>query len=373
MIIRDCSRRVGHPSSILNFIIVLIVAVLQITLLVKISNSEYLKFSSLADVRPDVRLPVVSSKEKSSNSSRQFCKFAYKAINHKNLYTKCHACLSQGVQDHILTRIFNTVGTTNQHCVEFGFGYGKGTSDLTMDMFSAKKKITSGLNTHMLIQHGWNHTFFDAIDENEEINLVKAVLSEDNIVLEFQKAGIPANVDYVSIDVDSTDIWLLNGLLKGGHYKPRVISIEYNQNWPASMPVTCSKIWEPWRRRSRIYGTSAAAVHIVAQMHNYTIVEMMHDLDIFLVHNDVLGDTCNNTNELPAWEWLGDGYLGTNVHRTCDEGEAMRRLVDFPLAFEGKTKEASAKAMEYIHELNEYRVQRGEPEFCNMSTSTVLG
>ena len=46
-----------------------------------------------------------------------------------------------------------------------------------------------------------------------EVGLRRAVLSEDNIVDEFRAANVPTNVDYVSIDVDTADIWILRALL----------------------------------------------------------------------------------------------------------------------------------------------------------------
>lgn len=88
--------------------------------------------------------------------------------------------------------------------------------------------IISGLNTHKMIREGWTPTFFDAEYGNPNINLFKAVLTEETIYDAFQNANIPLDVDYVSIDVDSVDVWLLLGLLKSG-YRPRVISVEHNQ------------------------------------------------------------------------------------------------------------------------------------------------
>jgi len=297
------------------------------------------------------------------------CQFAYKDIHNASHYSDVcgDKCLSQHDQDLILDRIFSTIGATNKHCVEFGFGYGAGTPNLSKESFLATKTITSGLNTHKMIKQGWYQTFFDAEYSNEKINLRKATLTDENIVAEFENAQIPFDVDYVSIDVDSVDIWLLNGLLRGRKYRPRVISIEYNGNWPIDMPVTCRKVWEPWTSGSRIYGASAAAIQIVAQMYNYTIVEIMADLDIFLISNEVLEEKCNNAGTLPSFEWLGEGQVGRPVHATCDKEEAKRRLVDFPLALQGKEQEASAKALEYVKQLNSIRSVKGMGEFCNLS------
>ena len=43
--------------------------------------------------------------------------------------------------------------------------------------------------------------------------MVKATLTEANIAQTFEAAKVPHDVDYVSIDVDSIDFWLLKGLI----------------------------------------------------------------------------------------------------------------------------------------------------------------
>jgi len=109
-------------------------------------------------------------------------------------------------------------------------------------------------------------------------------------------------------------------------------------------------------------------------MYGYTVVEIMLDLDVFLVRDDVLQEVCGKdvADKLPSFEWLGEGVLGGNVHRTCDNVEARRRLVDFPLALQGKNEEASVKAMEYIQQLNSYRIKNGMGKFCDNMNSTGL-
>jgi hypothetical protein len=122
-------------------------------------------------------------------SNRIECLFSRKGI--ANIKNSCPHCLSQGNQDLILSDIFNAIGTTNQRCVEFGFGYSNESQQLAMADFFPKEMnattngttrsnslITSGLNTHSLIRKGWTPVFFDAEYNNSNINLVKAVLTE---------------------------------------------------------------------------------------------------------------------------------------------------------------------------------------------------
>jgi hypothetical protein len=47
----------------------------------------------------------------------------------------------------------------------------------------------------------------------------------DNIVDIFKKHDVPREPDYVSIDIDSYDIWLFKALVSGG-FRPRVLTVE---------------------------------------------------------------------------------------------------------------------------------------------------
>ena len=303
--------------------------------------------------------------------SKQSCSLFYnkerKCEDSINVFLgKCSNCLSQGNQDEILDRIFSVIGETNRQCVEFGFGgYSKAT-EMTMKDFESRVRIASGLNTHNLIARGWKHTFFDAELENLDINLYKRTLTGENIASVFQDVGIPKEVDYVSIDIDSVDIWVLKGLLEGG-YRPRVFSVEYNQNFPRDMLMCCEKEWAPWQVGSRIYGASAGTFNMVAEMFGYQVVEIMPFLDMFFVRKDILSEACIEET-LPTYELLTrDSFVGSPIHETCALDQ-VKRLVDFPLALQGLDKEAKEKAMRQVRELNERWIQEGRGQsFCDLS------
>jgi hypothetical protein len=69
-----------------------------------------------------------------------------------------------------------------------------------------------------------------------EINLHKHYLFADNIVGIFQKYNVPLELDYLSVDMDSHDLWVAKAILEGG-YRPRVITTEYNSNYPTNMSI----------------------------------------------------------------------------------------------------------------------------------------
>eukprot|EP00965_Chrysotila_dentata_P224026 6193934-Pleurochrysis_carterae.AAC.3 len=253
--------------------------------------------------------------------------------------------LSQGNQDSILTQIFELVGETNRHCVEFGFGYVDPT--LSWQQLLKRNGSKGGQNSRRLLEAGWNATFFDAIVSAPEINLIKAVLSEDNIVHEFRKAGIPTDVDYLSIDVDSIDLWLLLALLKGG-YRPRVFTIEYNSNFNSTQLISSHRAWHPWDG-TMVFGASAAAINMVAEMFGYKLIHTLKYFDMFYVRSDVLDAVCHPKIQ-PSFRHLSTGVTGLPFHKPCTEAGAAR-LVDFPLELLGFPDLARAKARATVVEM----------------------
>jgi len=253
---------------------------------------------------------------------------------------------SQGDQDGILRKIFKTIGIVNHAAVEFGFGY------VANSGHSGEQLIehNSGLNTRFLREKGWNVTYFDALI-NDSVAGIKAVtLAEDNIVSSFRAAGVPTEVDYVSIDVDSIDVWLLKALLT--EYLPRVISIEYNKNFLSWMHITHTRKWHAWTQRS-VYGASAGAIDYVARVNGYRVVNIMPiGLDMFLVRKDLLDAHCNSTSIASFEELAGAARLGERVHKSCSERDDLPRLVDMHLETEGRHHDAQLKASGEVMLLN---------------------
>ena len=113
---------------------------------------------------------------------------------------------SQGKQDGIIEYILKNIEIKNKFCIEFGYN----SNSLTEG---------SGPNTtNLIINHGWDKLLLDGDFSNEEINLHSHFLTEDNICEIFEKYNVPLEPGYISIDVDSTDLWLMNSILQ--KYKP---------------------------------------------------------------------------------------------------------------------------------------------------------
>ncbi|KAL1523050.1 hypothetical protein AB1Y20_018010 [Prymnesium parvum] len=263
---------------------------------------------------------------------------------------------SQGNQDGILQAIFSLIGETNRWAVEFGFDYQGGSGHRGEQLIMHN----SGLNTRLLREHGWNVVFFDAIVNDTNVGIHKVILTEDNIVDSFHAALVPIEVDYVSIDVDSIDLWLLRALLK--EYRPRVISVEYNRNFLSWMHITHIRDWHQWTRKS-VYGASAGAMNHIAKINGYKVVNIMPSgMDMFFVRQDVLQAHCILHSIAQFDELAHMAGLGRRMHPTCDKQKDLPRLIDLDLELQGKHEQARLKALGEVTLLN--HLNRSNP-MCN--------
>jgi hypothetical protein len=185
---------------------------------------------------------------------------------------------SQSYQDKLLDFIFANIGTANPtpFCVEFGFN----SSSLTGG---------SGVNVASLILNdNWKSLLLDGDNECPEINLHKHYLTPSNICDIFKEYGVPKQPEYVSIDVDSTDLWLFDALLK--EYRAMVFSVEYNAHYPLDAAITFpNDLNEKWEG-DRGYGASLKALTIVAEKHGYSLLWVVPGLDAFFIRNDLIED-----------------------------------------------------------------------------------
>ncbi len=110
--------------------------------------------------------------------------------------------LSQGRQDGVIEYIIKNINIKNKFCVEFGYD-------------SDKIDGGCGPNTLNLIKnYNWKFLLLDAENHNPDINLYKHKLSTENIIEIFEKYNVPIEPGFISIDVDSIDLWLCDKILE---------------------------------------------------------------------------------------------------------------------------------------------------------------
>ncbi len=185
---------------------------------------------------------------------------------------------SQSYQDQLLDLIFANVATVNRppYCVEFGFN-------------STSLTEGSGANVAKLVlEHGWQGLLLDGEHDNPAIGLHRHFLLPSNIAEVFRRYGVPQQPEYVSIDVDSIDLWLFEALLPA--YPALVFSVEYNANYPLDAAITFPNDAQQHWQRDRGYGASLKALTLLAQRHGYALLWVVPGVDAFFIRNELIDD-----------------------------------------------------------------------------------
>lgn len=185
---------------------------------------------------------------------------------------------SQFNQDGVLKSLFSPyhLSTTTKSLVEFGY------PDYSID-------TSYGNGRHLITNLGFHQELLlDGKYDNPGIKLHKHWLTKDNIVGIFDQYGVSTEPDYVSIDIDSCDLWLFLSLTT--KYRPRVVSIEYNSNYGVNdhSTLACKKLGDYMWHQDNIFGASLSAIYLAARKRGYSMVYASAPVDVFLVRDDLL-------------------------------------------------------------------------------------
>jgi hypothetical protein len=188
---------------------------------------------------------------------------------------------SQGDQDAVLASLFaaENLGTTDKKFVEFGFpdkdfstSYGNG------------RYLREGLGFE-------SHLLMDGMFENPDVNLRKRFVTAANVVSIFDEFKVPLKADYISVDIDSCDVWVAHAILE--KYRPRVMTVEYNSNYPFG-DYTTQKCAAPEAEGAylfsgdNIFGASMSAIALSAKKRGYSVVYVSSRLDVFLIPDELV-------------------------------------------------------------------------------------
>ena len=156
----------------------------------------------------------------------------------KELFNKNKKIYSQGGQDGIIEHIISNIDIENNFCVEFGYD---------------TDTLTGGCGpncSNLVINKKWGNLFLGGVHENKNINLYI-----------IKKYNVPINLGYLSIDVDSTDLWLTDKLLE--IYKPSFFSVEFNPNVPLEYAITIPNDPTFRWKSTKIFGCSLKCLDIL--------------------------------------------------------------------------------------------------------------
>jgi hypothetical protein len=191
---------------------------------------------------------------------------------------------SQHDEDGIIEEIFRRIGTTDQFFVEFGVGDG-----------------IENCTTYCLLKN-WSGAWIDGsadccqgIQRNlgfliseGRLRAKYSFITAENIEVLFGELKVPAEFDFLSIDIDRNDYWVWKAIK---NYRPRVVAIEYNSSFRQTvacvLPYNPTATWD----NTNYMGCSLKAVEHLGNTKGYRLVgSNFTGGTAFLVREDLVGD-----------------------------------------------------------------------------------
>ncbi len=173
---------------------------------------------------------------------------------------------SQHEEDGLLYALFQDIGVTSRRFVEIGCGDNGGNSG-----FLARECGWSGLMVDMadrLIRIARRR--FDP----SSVAVVQTRVDSRTVVGLLAEHGIPNEFDLLSVDIDSTDYWVMKAITDV--HRPRVIVTEYNSAFGPDLSVTVPDTPDFSRatagHRRHYYGASLAALCRLAEQQDYRLL-----------------------------------------------------------------------------------------------------
>lgn len=177
---------------------------------------------------------------------------------------------SQNGEELIIQSMLDIVtkkgGQTNNFLVELGAGDGYHLS-----------------NSRFFIDKGWKSILIDA-DNRGNTNVKEHKITRENINSLLKQYKCPKDFDFLSIDLDGNDYWIIEEILK--EYSPKLIVAEFN----AAFGYDCSKTikydsefsWEG----DTYFGFTLEAGRKLGEANGYTLMLQHADMNIFLLKNE---------------------------------------------------------------------------------------
>ena len=137
-------------------------------------------------------------------------------------------------------------------------------------------------NTRFLIEKNWTHLLIDG-DNHGNTEVKKHFVTKENILEILSSYNTPKEFDFLSIDVDGNDLYILEEILT--QYFPTLIVAEFNPIWqPHESKVITYDPTHTWNNDD-YYGFSFLAGKKMAAKYGYSCVFQNDSLNMYFVKN----------------------------------------------------------------------------------------
>jgi len=192
-----------------------------------------------------------------------------------------YSVYSQHGEDGILQTLFAKLPVDHKFIVEFG----------------AHDGIKMSNSRYWINEQGWSafliesdRRFFRALSElyagQQKIRLLRSLVTPENIDALFSAANVPHNFEILSIDIDSIDFYVWEGL---STFRPKVVVIESNPSIPPGQDYVVPRDKALDYGGSSREGASIAALHRLGVSKGYQLIySELSGANLFFVDNPLV-------------------------------------------------------------------------------------
>lgn len=182
-----------------------------------------------------------------------------------------HNRYSQEGEEVIVKFIFDNINTTNKFFVDLGA--------------AAYDESIPMSNVRLLKENGWDGLMIDMAARGVD-GIKEYFLTPDNVCEILRKENCPLVFDFLSIDIDSFDFYILDKVLN--EYTPRLICAEFNSALPPNSSLVLKYEEGFIHDGTTKYGFSFGAGVKLFKYHGYTLIYNLNNLDLFAIHNSII-------------------------------------------------------------------------------------
>jgi len=234
---------------------------------------------------------------------------------------------SQNGEDGIISRLFellppperkcnSVVDKGKRYCVDVGAWDGVHLSN-TYSLLIDGQSGTSNFHG-VLIEADYErfeqlralHCPLDNVCINAAVSCVEGSSNSLSVILKSHSPNLPKDFDFLCIDVDGMDYWLMVDVLDGG-YSPAVICIEFNPTIPDDV------IFIQPRVDDVRHGSSLAALVELAEARGYVLVETTL-FNAFFVRMELYEQYLKEEVPDTTIEALHEIQMGTTIYQLYD-------------------------------------------------------
>ena len=157
-------------------------------------------------------------------------------------------------------------------------------------------------NSRYFLQKGWKGILIDA-DNRGNADVKQHKITRENINFLLNSYECPKQFDFLSVDLDGNDYWIIEEILK--KYSPKLIVAEFNAAFESDCSKTIKYDSEFSWQGDTYFGFTLEAGKKLAEANGYTLMLQHADMNIFLLRNDY----AKNTKQFHQREYQKSDYF----------------------------------------------------------------